>query len=99
MVGDRAGGWAVRRLVHKDALARVRFAKGRMTPITIAIVDDHRVVTRSLQMYLESFPDLRIVGVAATGEELLAHLREWRPQVVLQDLILPGGLDGIETTK
>ena len=70
-----------------------------MTPITIALADDHRVVTRSLQMYLESFPDLRIVGIAASGEELLAHLRDWRPQVVLQDLLLPGGIDGIETTK
>ena len=74
-------------------------APARVTPITIALVDDHRVVTRSLQMYLESFPDLRIVGVAASGEELLAHLREWQPQVVLQDLLLPGGIDGIETTK
>jgi DNA-binding NarL/FixJ family response regulator len=70
-----------------------------MTPITIAIADDHRVVTRSLQMYLESFADLRIVGVAATGEDLLARLREWKPHVVLQDLLLPGGIDGIETTK
>jgi DNA-binding NarL/FixJ family response regulator len=67
--------------------------------ITIALVDDHRVVTRSLRMYLESFADLRIVGEAATGEELLAHLIEWQPQVVLQDLLLPGGIDGIETTR
>jgi DNA-binding NarL/FixJ family response regulator len=70
-----------------------------MTPITIAIVDDHRVVTRSLQMYLESFADLRIVGVASSGEELLRRLPEWKPQVILQDLLLPGGIDGIETTR
>jgi DNA-binding NarL/FixJ family response regulator len=70
-----------------------------MTPITIALVDDHRVVTRSLRMYLESFQDLKIVGVASSGEELLKHLLEWRPQVVLQDLLLPGGIDGIETTR
>src|SRR5688572_28454277 len=68
-------------------------------PITIAIVDDHRVVGRSLQAYLESFSDLRLVGVATTGEELLERLDEWRPQVVLQDLLLPGGIDGIETTQ
>jgi DNA-binding NarL/FixJ family response regulator len=68
-------------------------------PISIAIVDDHRVVARSLQAYLESFPDLRLVGIAASGEELLARLDEWRPQVVLQDLLLPGGIDGIQTTQ
>ena len=68
-------------------------------PISIAIVDDHRVVGRSLQAYLESFPDLKLVGIATTGEELLERLDEWRPQVVLQDLLLPGGVDGIETTQ
>jgi two-component system, NarL family, response regulator LiaR len=70
-----------------------------MSPITIALVDDHRVVTRSLKAYLESFPDLRVVGVAASGEELLDHLDRWQPDVVLQDLLLPGGIDGVETTR
>lgn len=70
-----------------------------MSIITVAIVDDHRVVARSLKAYLESFPDVQIVGIAASGEELLEHLGAWRPQVVIQDLLLPGGIDGIETTR
>ena len=70
-----------------------------MTPISIVLVDDHRVVARSLKAYLESFPDLKVVGIAASGEELLRHLHEWKPQVVLQDLMIPGGIDGIETTR
>lgn len=69
-----------------------------MAPITIALVDDHRVVSRSLQAYLESFADLTVVGVAASGEELIAHLDQWKPDIVLQDLLMPGGLNGIETT-
>jgi len=68
-------------------------------PIRIVLVDDHRVVTRSLKAYLESFPDLSVVGTAASGEELLEHVGEWKPQVVLQDLLLPGGMDGIEATR
>jgi DNA-binding NarL/FixJ family response regulator len=67
--------------------------------ITVAIVDDHRVVARSLKAWLETFPDLRVVGMAASGEELLEHLGTWRPQVVIQDLLLPGGIDGLETTR
>jgi two-component system, NarL family, response regulator LiaR len=67
--------------------------------IRIALVDDHRVVTRSLKAYLESFPDFEVVGIAAGGEELLNHLSEWRPQIVLIDLLMPGGWDGIETTR
>jgi two-component system, NarL family, response regulator LiaR len=67
--------------------------------ITIAVVDDHRVVARSLQVYLESFDDMRLAGIASSGEELLERYNEWRPQVVIQDLLLPGGIDGIETTR
>jgi len=70
-----------------------------MSPIRIALVDDHRVVSRSLKSYLESFPDLVVVGIAVSGEELLEHLEAWQPQIVLQDLLLPGGIDGIETTR
>src|SRR5271169_1651036 len=70
-----------------------------MTPIQIALVDDHRVVSRSLKAYLESFPDLKVVGIAASGEEMLRHLHEWKPQIVLQDLLMPGGIDGIETIR
>ena len=65
----------------------------------IALVDDHRVVTRSLKAYLESFPDFEVVGIAVGGEELLQHLSEWHPQLVLLDLLMPGGWDGIETTR
>lgn len=70
-----------------------------MKEIRIALVDDHRVVGRSLKAYLESFADLRVVGIASSGEELLEHVQEWMPDVVLQDLLLPGGMDGIETTR
>jgi NarL family two-component system response regulator LiaR len=70
-----------------------------MTRTTLALVDDHRVVSRSLQAYLESFPDMLVVGIATSGEELLANLARWRPQIVLQDLLMPGGIDGIETTR
>jgi NarL family two-component system response regulator LiaR len=70
-----------------------------MDQITVALVDDHRVVTASLKAYLESFSDIRVVGTASSGEELLRHLVQWAPAVVLQDLLLPGGMDGIETTR
>jgi DNA-binding NarL/FixJ family response regulator len=70
-----------------------------MSALSIVLVDDHRVVTASLKAYLESFPDLRVVGVAANGEELLRRFGEWRAEVVLQDLMMPGGIDGIETIR
>ena len=70
-----------------------------MNVISIALADDHQVVTHSLKAYLDSFADLKVVGIAASGEELLARIGEWHPDVVLQDLLMPGGIDGIETTR
>jgi len=68
-------------------------------PIRVVLVDDHRVVARSLQAYLESFPDIEVAGTAASGEELLRNVEAWKPAIVIQDLLLPGGIDGIETTR
>ena len=67
--------------------------------VRVAIVDDHRVVACSLKAYLESFPEFVVVGIASSGEQLLEHVEEWRPEIVLQDLLLPGGIDGVETTR
>jgi two-component system, NarL family, response regulator LiaR len=70
-----------------------------VTTVRIALVDDHRVVTRSLKAYLESFEGLQVVGMASSGEELLDRLAEWQPDVILQDILMPGGIDGIQTTR
>lgn len=70
-------------------------------PIRVALVDDHRIVRRGLRSFLEAQPDLLIVGEASSGEELLPHLAAdaWAPDVILMDLLMPGGMDGIEATR
>ena len=67
--------------------------------IRIALVDDHRVVQTGLRSYLESFPDVEVIGAASSGEEALAKLEEWLPDVVVMDLHMPGGIDGVEATR
>ncbi len=67
--------------------------------IRVVLVDDHRVVSRGVHSFLESFGDLSVVGVAANAEELLARLDEWLPDVVVMDLLMPGGMDGVEATR
>ena len=70
-----------------------------MNPIQLVLVDDHRVVRQGLRSYLESFGDVTVVGEAASGEELLQKLESWLPSVVVMDLLMPGGMDGIEATR
>ena len=78
-------------------------AAGREEPIRVLVVDDHAVVRRGLFAFLNSEPDLEVVGDAAAGDEaldLLAELDEGghRPHVVLMDLQMEP-VDGIETTR
>jgi NarL family two-component system response regulator LiaR len=70
-----------------------------MEPIRLVLVDDHRVVRRGLRSYLEAFPDITVVGEASTGEEALEAIESWLPDVVVMDLLMPGGIDGIEATR
>jgi len=67
--------------------------------IRVVLVDDHRVVRRGLRSFLEAFPDITVVGEASTGEETLKRIDGWLPDVVIMDLLMPGGIDGIEATR
>lgn len=67
--------------------------------IRLVLVDDHLVVRHGLRTYLESFPDLVVVGEASSGEEALQHIEEWLPDVVIMDLLMPGGMDGVTTIQ
>lgn len=68
-------------------------------PIRVVLVDDHHVVRRGLQSYLETQPGIAIVGSASNGEEVLEKIERWLPDVVVMDMLMPGGIDGIETTR
>ncbi|GCE11238.1 response regulator [Tengunoibacter tsumagoiensis] len=68
-------------------------------PTRVVLVDDHRVVRQGLRTYLESYPDLKIVGEASSGEEVLRRIELWLPDVVVMDLLMPGGIDGVEAIR
>jgi DNA-binding NarL/FixJ family response regulator len=70
-----------------------------MTPVRVVLVDDHRVVRHGLHSFLEAFGDIAIVGMASSGEEVLEQLEAWLPDVIVMDLLMPGGIDGIEATR
>ncbi len=66
--------------------------------ITVMIVDDHEMVRRGACSYLDAQPDISIVAQAGSGEEAVKLAREFIPNVVLMDLVMPG-MDGVETTR
>ena len=65
---------------------------------TVLLVDDHPIVRSGLRAVLDASDTVHVVGEAATGEEALALVPHLHPDVVLCDLRLGDGLDGIQTT-
>lgn len=66
--------------------------------ITVLIVDDHAVVRQGVRAFLETQPDICVVGEAASGEEALQCVAQFTPDVVLMDLVMPR-MDGIAATR
>jgi two-component system NarL family response regulator len=66
-------------------------------PIRILIVDDHHAMRVGLAAMLGSNPNMLVVGQAADTAGALTSCEEYRPDVVLMDLRLPGG-GGAEAT-
>lgn len=66
--------------------------------ITVLLVDDHPVVRSGLRAVLDTGASVAVVGEAATGEAAIALAEHLRPDVVLCDLRLGSGIDGIQTT-
>jgi DNA-binding NarL/FixJ family response regulator len=59
--------------------------------IRVWIADDHTLFAQGLSRALEGLPDIRVVGIAASGKELTDGLSGQPAEVVITDLEMPGG--------
>ncbi len=69
-----------------------------MDLLRVLIADDHPFFRDGMRMFLETTPDIAVVGEAATGEEAVAQAEALQPDVVLMDIKMPG-MSGIEATR
>ncbi len=67
--------------------------------ISVLLVDDHTVVRSGLKALLGTQEDIDVVAEAASGEEAVQAAEEYSPAVILMDLAMGPGMDGIEAIK
>ncbi len=66
---------------------------------SVLIVDDHPVVRSGLRTLLAAAPGIEVVGEAADGATAIRLAREVAPDVVLCDLRLGDGIDGVGVAR
>ncbi len=69
-----------------------------MTEITVLLADDHSLFREGIRSLLEDQDDIRIVGEAEDGVEVVNLASELKPTVILMDINMPI-IDGVEATR
>jgi DNA-binding NarL/FixJ family response regulator len=65
------------------------------TPTRIWLADDHALVLDGLELVLGTRRDLEVIGRSANGDDLLRSIGAYAVQLVISDLRMPGGTDGL----
>jgi DNA-binding NarL/FixJ family response regulator len=60
-------------------------------PITVLVADDHPLMRDGIRALLEAEADIEVVGEVADGVQAVEMHRQFRPDVTLMDLQMPGG--------
>ena len=67
-----------------------------LPPIRVLLVDDHSLFRSGIRSLLQRHVEFAVVGEAADGVEGIKRCKQYKPDVVLLDLHMPG-MSGVET--
>ena len=63
--------------------------------LSVLIADDEAVVRETISIYVNSAPDMQVVGTAADGRAAMQMAETLRPDIILMDIQMPR-VDGVE---
>jgi DNA-binding NarL/FixJ family response regulator len=66
--------------------------------LKILLVDDHEVVRLGIKALLSNYPEYEVVAEASNADEAINTATEYKPDVIIMDIRLPGK-SGIDATK
>ncbi|HKZ17918.1 MAG TPA: chemotaxis-specific protein-glutamate methyltransferase CheB [Geobacteraceae bacterium] len=66
--------------------------------IRLLLVEDSKTVQQALVEIFNTDPDIRVIGIAADGEEAVNAAMTMKPDVITMDINMPG-MDGFEATR
>jgi PAS domain S-box-containing protein len=69
-----------------------------MTNSTVLVVEDDKIIARGIAKGLKDL-GYTCLGMAATGEEAIRKTIELRPDIILMDIYLGQGMDGIDAAE
>ncbi len=69
-----------------------------MSDVSVLLVEDDNIIAKVAEWRLKNL-GYRVCGRAVTGAEAMELLVKNKPDVVLMDINLQGGIDGIETAR
>lgn len=67
-------------------------------PIQLLIADDHEMLREGFHTMLSKHPEIKLVGEASNGLELLELAASLQPDIIIADIKMPK-MDGIEATR